>query len=55
MSHADKLESAWSDLCRDAGWTSALYCTPDLSARRRYEANIDALATPFVIARNVES
>jgi hypothetical protein len=40
----DTLESAWAQMCRDAGWTEALCCTPDGGARAAYEHKLDALA-----------
>ena len=39
------LETVWIKICGDAGWTSEMYCTPNNTLRRKYEANIDRIAT----------
>lgn len=38
------LETAWSSLCLDAGWTADLNCSPNLKQLHGYYARLDALA-----------
>ena len=38
-----QVEAAWSAMCNDAGYTSALYCSPDQSKLQTYYAKLDAL------------